>query len=199
MGDATYSIFRFARSGRETSKSNLIFIKEIANSRSHDTHIDLFLSQSKHSTYFYNPDRKPILLSRDELNCIEAIVIPLTAISVYWDYYDECPTDPNTYYIVLPDGEVYFGIDNGDGSCYLPDYSIDFVYLAEAEVLTEEVFADCLAEHFTDLGPMVAPPWLRINVGEPNFPTIGNSFIEDTTPDYAGSKLTEAIFPDKSL
>lgn len=163
----------------------------------HDTHIDLYLSQSKHSTYFYNPDRKPILITRDELNYIEAAIIPITAITVFYDYYDECPTDPDSYYIVLPDGEVYFGIDNYDGSCYLPDYSIDYAYLAEAEALTEEVFADCLAEHFTDLGPMLASQ--QINVGEPSNPSSGNHFILDTTPDYAGSKLTEAIFPDKSL
>jgi hypothetical protein len=163
----------------------------------HDTHIDLYLSQSKHSTYFYNPDRKPIVVSGSELDFIEGVLIPYLGIDFWWDYYDWCPVDPNYYYIVLPDGEIVFGIDNGDGSCYLPDYYYDLPWVAAVEVLADETFTDCLGEHFTDLGPMFAQQ--TINVGEPNNPSYGNHFIQDTTPDYAGSKLTESIFPYQQL
>jgi hypothetical protein len=162
------------------------------------THVDLYLSRSKHSTYFANPDGAAIIPD-------DIIAATLSAISTYWslyqwgidwEYYDVCPVDPY-YFIIAPDGEVipveYFD----DGSCYVPDIYWNPAQLAAELYLADSIFYDCLGEHFTDQG--ISSANSRRDVGEPSMPTSGNHFIQDNTGDHVGTKLNEAIFPDKHL
>lgn len=162
----------------------------------HDSHIELYLSQSKHSTYFVNPNSTPILISEAGLEYIEEILLPVLNTSIGFYYYGICPYD-DSYLVVGPDGTIYFIIDNGDGSCYVPDISVDYYDLALEEVFIDEVLRDCTGEHFIEQGISYAQN--RINVGEVANPTAGNHFIQDATPDYAGTKITESLFADVQL
>ena len=164
-----------------------------------NSHLDLYLSRSKHSTYFANPDGYPIVLNNGQLDALEAAAFGVYYISSL-SYYGICPVDdgfveflpfPPYYYVVYQDAY---------GGCYYDDYYPDLGRDAALAYLIDVLFTDCLGEHFTEQGVSFANN--RINVGEPDAPlkpTTGNHFIQDTLPDYTGSKLREPIFPEKHL
>ena len=193
-----YSAVRYFAAAHEHTVTDRSSVFTPSSPLPTNTHVEMYLSRSKHSTYFTNPDWAPILPD-------SIIAATESAISAYWyfeqwwvdyTYYDWCPVD-EYYYVVAPDGEIFYVWYYYDGSCDVPDIEWDPVQLLAELYLADTIFYDCLGEHFTDQGISYAST--RINVGEPADPTSGNHFIQDNTDDHVGTKLTEPIFPDKHL